>query len=50
MFKKIKNNILFLTIIPEVIWHLLHNRFDDDMFSKYARWVLNTVCEDDKNE
>lgn len=49
ILKKIRNELLILSVIPEIIYHVCRCEIDknykwgDEMFSKYANWVIREI-------
>ena len=49
ILKKIRNKLLMLSVIPEIIYHVCRYEMDknykwsDEMFSKYANWVIKEI-------
>lgn len=43
IFERVKNNLLFVSLLPEVLWHLARHEMDDKCLSNYFKWVFKTL-------
>lgn len=49
ILKKIRNKLLMLSVIPEIVYHICkfemdkNYKWNDEMFSKYANWVIREI-------
>lgn len=52
VLKNIRNELLILSVIPEIIYHACRYEIDknykwsDEMFSKYAKWVTKEINDE----
>jgi hypothetical protein len=52
ILKNIRNELLILSVIPEIIYHICRYEIDknyecgDEMFSKYAKWVTKEINDE----
>ena len=42
----LRNSILWITLFPELIYHILREEISDEVLSNYAKYVINIVCAD----
>ena len=49
ILKKIRNKLLMLSVIPEIVYHICkfemdkNYKWNDEMLSKYANWVIREI-------
>lgn len=52
ILKNIRNELLILSVIPEIIYHICKFEMDknykwsDEIFSKYAKWVAKEINDE----
>lgn len=47
VFKKIRNELLYVTIIPEIVFRaVVFQQMDDEHLSRYAKWVADKLDEE----
>ena len=45
--KKVRNELLYVTIIPEIVFRaVILQQMDDEHLSGYAKWVADKLDED----
>ena len=47
-FKKILNDMLLVSCMPEICWHLLvRQQMRDEDLSSYFNWIIGVVSDDE---